>query len=82
MSTHREIEEVYKGDIMRKQKMSKGVVAESLGEIQGERRLWVDMKFIERWTDKFDGFAQQGLIIDIDLIKQMLEEAGISIKKY
>ena len=61
--------------------MSKGIVAETLGELQGERRLWVDMEFVEKWADKFDGFAQAGLIIDIDLIKQMLGEAGISIKK-
>ena len=33
MSTHREIEEVYLEDINKKQKMSKGIVAESLGEI-------------------------------------------------
>jgi len=33
VSTHREIEEVYKEDIMKKQKMTKGIVAESLGEL-------------------------------------------------
>ena len=33
MSTHREIEEVYLEDINKKQKMSKGIVAESLGEM-------------------------------------------------
>lgn len=39
----------------------------------------VTEEFIEKWADKFDGFAQQRLIIDIDLIKQMLKEAGYQI---
>ena len=33
MSTHREIEEVYLSDIIKIQKMTKSIVAESLGEI-------------------------------------------------
>ena len=50
MSTHREIEEVYKDDINRKQKMSKGIVAESLGEMNkmGEER--------QEYLGKFDCF--------------------------
>ena len=39
----------------------------------------VTEKFVENWTNIFDGFAQDGLIIDIDLVKQMLELAGYQI---
>lgn len=38
MSTHREIEEVYLEDIIKIQKSTKSIVAEHLGEIQGEMR--------------------------------------------
>lgn len=37
-------------------------------------------EFVEEWVDKFDGIAQQGLIIDIDLVRQMLTEAGYQIR--
>lgn len=39
----------------------------------------VDEEFVEKWADKFDGIAQEGLIIDIDLLKQMLREAGVKV---
>ena len=38
MSTHREIEEVYLSDIIRIQKMTKSIVAEELGELQGQNK--------------------------------------------
>lgn len=41
----------------------------------------VTEEFVEKWADKFDGFAQESLIIDIDLIKQMLKEAGVEVKE-
>ena len=43
------------------------------------RKTKVTEEFIERWADKFDSITQQGLIIDIGLIKQMLKEAGIRV---
>ncbi len=50
MSTRREIEEVYLSDIIRIQKMTKSIVAESLGEMNkmGEER--------KEYLGKFDCF--------------------------
>ncbi len=44
MSTHREIEEVYLSDIIKIQKMTKSIVAEELGELQGIKRKKGDTK--------------------------------------
>jgi hypothetical protein len=41
----------------------------------------VDDEFVEKWADKFDAIAQKGLIIDIDLLKQMLAKAGVEVIK-
>jgi len=43
----------------------------------------VSREFVEKWADKFDAFVQKnpGLIIDIDWLQQMFEEAGISIEE-
>ena len=81
MSTHREIEEVYFGDIRRKSKMIK-TIGETLREIQGERRIWVDAKFIDKWADElyYADYHMPEKILK-ETIKQMLREAGISIKK-
>jgi hypothetical protein len=38
VSTHREIEEVYLSDIIKIQKSTKSIVAEELGELQGQNR--------------------------------------------
>ena len=82
MSTFREIEEVYLSDIIRRQKMSKGIVAETLGELQGERKLWVDTKFIEKWAKELWNFPHDCSLESMkDFISLLLEEAGISIKK-
>ena len=85
MSTYREIEEVYKEDIMKKSKMINSG-GETLGEIQGERRIWVDMEFVEKWRDylfnrfpiRITGNAHGDWD---DELTRMLKEAGVSIKK-
>jgi len=38
MSTHREIKEVYLEEIIKKQKQTKTIVAEKLGELQGKKK--------------------------------------------
>ena len=40
---------------MKKSKMIKSV-GETLGEIQGERKIWVDTKFIEKWGRAIDWY--------------------------
>ncbi len=52
----------------------------SLVENISAKKATVTEEFVEKWTDKFDGFAQQGLIIDIGLLKQMLKEAEVRVK--
>ena len=70
---------------MKKSKMIKSV-GETLGEIQGERKIWVDTKFIEKWGRAIDWYFtapvdRNGFINIEQALKQMLIEAGISIKK-
>jgi hypothetical protein len=77
VSTHREIEEVYFRDIRRKSKMIK-TIGETLGEIQGERKIWVDMEFVETWAKVFAKSLYSDMLHEV---KCMLREAGISIKK-
>jgi len=79
MSKLHEIREVYLEDINKKSKMIKSV-GETLGEIQGERKIWVDMEFVEKWAKEI---ARENYLTDelLDCIKRMLREAGISIKK-
>lgn len=70
---------------MKKSRMIKSV-GETLGEIQGERRIWVDMDFIEKWRDYlFERFPIRiiGNAHDDwdEELTRMLKEAGVSIKK-
>lgn len=53
------------------------------GKIKALLKPEVTEEFVEKWADKFEGFIYQnpGLIIDIDLLKQMLKEAGVGVKK-
>ena len=54
-------------------------LCDELVKLYQQQKPQVTEEFVEKWADRFDSYAQNGQIVDIDLIKQMLKEAGMSV---